>query len=223
LSAAKATTLRGDPARSDLAKPNAKREARREAMLEAALELFLERGYAGISLNEVVKRSGGSLATLYELFGGKLGLLKACVSDCCGQLTEGMQAPPDLAGASPREALTAFGRRLVALISSPIGLGAHRVLIAEHAQVAELAPTFYANGPDASKDRVAAYLAELAAHGVLAIDNPRRAAEHLCHLIVGDTALRLLSGMPVDTSPETVEDHVADVVDLFLRAYTPRP
>lgn len=208
-------------AKADFTRANPKREARREAMLQAALELFLERGYAGISLNDVVKRSGGSLATLYELFGGKLGLLKACVADCCDQLTSGMRAPEEVAGASPREALTAFGKRLFALVTSPIGLGAHRVLIAEHAQVAELAPTFYATGPDASKDRVAGYLAELAAHGALAIDNPRRAADHLCHLIVGDNVLRLLAGMPVDTSPEAVERHVGDAVDLFLRAYTP--
>ena len=62
-------------AKPDLARPNPKREARRDAMLDAALELFLERGYGAISLTDVVKRSGGSLATLYELFGGKLGLL----------------------------------------------------------------------------------------------------------------------------------------------------
>lgn len=209
-------------AKADLARANPKREARREAMLQAALELFLERGYAGISLNDVVKRSGGSLATLYELFGGKLGLLRACVESCCDQLTEGMQAPAEVVGASPREALLAFGRRLFGLVTSPIGLGGHRVLIAEHAQVAELAPTFYATGPDASKDRVASYLAELAGRGVLAIDTPRRAAEHLCHLIVGDSVLRMLAGMPVDTSPEAVDAHVADVVDLFLRAYAPR-
>src|SRR5262249_21632799 len=116
-------------------------------------------------------------------------------------------------------ALVGFGRRLYALVTSPAGLGAHRVLIAEHDQVAELAPTFYASGPDASKERLAAYLAELDARGTLRIPNPRRAADQFCHLIAGDCTLRLLSGMPVDSSPKTVNAQVDDAVDLFLRGY----
>ena len=67
---------------------SSRRDARRHAMLDAALELFLEKGYGAVSLNEVVRRSGGSLSTLYDLFGGKLGLLKACVAERCSALLE---------------------------------------------------------------------------------------------------------------------------------------
>lgn len=35
----------------------------------------MEQGYDGTSLAEIVRRSGGSLATLYDLFGNKQGLL----------------------------------------------------------------------------------------------------------------------------------------------------
>src|SRR3546814_11941406 len=53
------------------------RERRQSAILDAAESLFLEQGYERTSLAEIVKRSGGSLATLYELFGNKQGLLRA--------------------------------------------------------------------------------------------------------------------------------------------------
>lgn len=53
------------------------RERRQSAILDAAESLFLEQGYDRTSLAEIVKRSGGSLATLYELFGNKQGLLHA--------------------------------------------------------------------------------------------------------------------------------------------------
>src|SRR5262245_3793367 len=52
-------------------------EARRQAMLQAAGELFLEHGFEGTSVSDVVKRSGGSLATLYAWFGSKEGLFEA--------------------------------------------------------------------------------------------------------------------------------------------------
>ena len=48
-------------------------------MIEAAESLFLEQGYDTTSLAAIVKRSGGSLATLYELFGNKQGLLRAII------------------------------------------------------------------------------------------------------------------------------------------------
>ena len=39
--------------------------ARRHAFLLAAREVFLEQGYEEASVNDVVRRAGGSLATLY--------------------------------------------------------------------------------------------------------------------------------------------------------------
>ncbi|WP_029935257.1 TetR/AcrR family transcriptional regulator [Thiomicrospira pelophila] len=50
---------------------------RHERILEAAGEVFAEQGYAGASINEIVRRSGGSLGTVYKFFGNKLGLFEA--------------------------------------------------------------------------------------------------------------------------------------------------
>ena len=57
-------------------RPNA-RARRHVAILVAAEALFIEQGYERTSLAEIVRRSGGSLATLYDLFGNKQGLLHA--------------------------------------------------------------------------------------------------------------------------------------------------
>lgn len=46
-------------------------EERRSALLTAAQNLFLEQGYERTTLGDVVARAGGSLATLYKLFGDK--------------------------------------------------------------------------------------------------------------------------------------------------------
>src|SRR4028118_1927348 len=68
-----------------------KREARRQAILDAAYDLFLEKGYEATTLSDVVGRSGGSLATLYELFESKPGLLRAMVHGQCDIVSTGME------------------------------------------------------------------------------------------------------------------------------------
>lgn len=52
---------------------------RRQAFLLTARQLFIRKGYETTSLADIVDAAGGSLATLYKLFGNKLGLLRAIV------------------------------------------------------------------------------------------------------------------------------------------------
>ena len=54
-------------------------DRRRRALVEAARQLFAEQGYEKTTLSEIVDRAGGSLATVYKLFGNKDGLLEAAV------------------------------------------------------------------------------------------------------------------------------------------------
>ena len=46
-------------------------EIRAEKFLDAATEVFAEKGYQHARLSEIVARAGGSLATLYRIFGDK--------------------------------------------------------------------------------------------------------------------------------------------------------
>jgi len=48
-----------------------KAESRCSKFLDASFRLFLENGYEKVSMNDIVKHAGGSLATLYKHFGNK--------------------------------------------------------------------------------------------------------------------------------------------------------
>jgi AcrR family transcriptional regulator len=58
--------------------------SRREAIAEAALEAFLEHGVVGASIEEVCRRSGASVGSLYHHFGGKEGLAGAVYAEALG-------------------------------------------------------------------------------------------------------------------------------------------
>ncbi|MCF8710204.1 TetR/AcrR family transcriptional regulator [Rhizorhapis sp. SPR117] len=50
------------------------RQYRRDAFIDAAAELISDRILEDISINDIVRRAGGSLQTLYEMFGSKAGI-----------------------------------------------------------------------------------------------------------------------------------------------------
>lgn len=191
-------------------------------MIEAALELFVERGYGGVSITEVVKRSGGSLSTFYELFGSKTGLFKAVVEQKCQMLTNILDNPtlPDI---SPREALSQYGRLLFELVMSVDSMAALRAIVAEGVEYPELAEVFFAAGPDKGNSRVAAYLTDLARKGTLAIDDPTKAAWDFCSLVRGEYHLRALCSRPIALTEAERDAHLRHCVDVFLRAYGQPP
>jgi AcrR family transcriptional regulator len=55
--------------------PNATRRGarRQQAFLDAATAVFLAKGYGAATLDDVMRASGGSRATLYKQFGGRRG------------------------------------------------------------------------------------------------------------------------------------------------------
>lgn len=77
---------------------------RRRAIIEAARALFVEKGYENTTLGDIVDRAGGSLATVYKLFGNKDGLLEAAVFEhaSAGDVIVGKAAE---AGGSPATVL----------------------------------------------------------------------------------------------------------------------
>lgn len=197
---------------------SARRDARRRAMLEAAAELFVEKGYGATGLTDVVKRSGGSLATLYGMFGNKAGLFKAIVEDRCLQITAVFE-DAEFERRPPREALMAYARRFFTLLMGRDAVMVIRLIIAEGGQFPELAPLFVASGPEPAMARVADFLRRQTGRGALRVENPAQAAEQFCQMVQGIHYLRAVCGLPVALSPEETERHLDGAVSMFLRAY----
>jgi len=206
------TDMPPDPAPS-------RREARRRAFMDAAAELFLTKGYAATSLSDVVKRSGGSLATLYGMFESKDGLFRALIEDRCRQVMQGVQTPgrqPDL-----RETLGAIAERLYALVMSEDALGVYRLLAAEGRHSPEAAEAFFQTGPEATKTMLSRLLADEAARGTIVVGDTTAAAAQFCWLVMGDHHMREVCGKAARLDGDARHAHIARSVDLFLRAHAP--
>lgn len=199
------------------AKPS-RREARREAIMQAATQLFVEKGYGATSLNDVVRLSGGSLSTLYNMFGNKAGLFQAIVTHRCQMMT-GLFDHPDVHSRPVGEALTEHGTRLLSVLVADDTVAAMRTVIAEALQFPELAQVFYEAGPIQGRQRVARYLAEQMRRGVLRTDDPVEAAADFCHLVIRDAQMNAIMGLPYPDTAAAITRQVDHAVEQFLRMY----
>ena len=193
-------------------------DARRQAIMDAAKALFLSKGYAATSLEEIVATSGGSLATLYQLFGNKQGLWEALVGEVTAMITAPLQDAMSHHG-DPCAALKEYGLRLDALERSRECSGAFRMMLAEGGKYPELTQALFAKGPDTSRGILVAYLETEVAAGRLKIDDTTVATEHFRSLVCADTALRNACGVLQQASREAIERRIDGVVDLFLKVY----
>lgn len=117
-------------------------ERRRRALVDAARSLFIEQGFERTTLADVVQRAGGSLATLYKLFGNKAGLLSAVVRQRT-RSSEDMIAGLAESGLAPAEALRRIGEQLHKVLLDPEQIAMSRIVIAYSLEDAEFASGFY--------------------------------------------------------------------------------
>jgi len=120
-------------------------EVRTEKFLQAATEVFLERGYRNARLSDIVARSGGSLATLYRVFGGKKGLALAIMRGSISSFGAGMSVllDPD---AEPETALYAATEHMVAETLTPQRIVVHRIINNQGLDFPDLRDWFFEHG-----------------------------------------------------------------------------
>lgn len=198
-----------------------RRDRRRKAILEAAKDKFLKRGYGATTLADIVQTSGGSLATVYQIFGNKAGLLRAMVTEHCTELTESL-VRADLESEPLEVALTNIASSIIELSCSSDGVALLRVVIAECGRFPEIGPDFLETGLFPARSRLVAFLARQAREGRLDIDDAEGAATMFQQMAASDFYLRMLVGVPLEITAEMRRSHGRNVVRTFLRAYSVR-
>jgi AcrR family transcriptional regulator len=80
------------------------RAVRERQLVELGEELFAERGFAKASMDELARRAGVTKPVIYELFGSKEGLFRACLEGLALRLAEAIAEAArgaDEAGSAP--------------------------------------------------------------------------------------------------------------------------
>lgn len=192
-------------------------EKRRKAMIDAAYALFTEKGYAAVSVDEIILRSKGSKSSLYKFFGNKEGILKAVTETLADEMVREIRFEFP-SGRPIREALYRIGMILVDLALSDNAINQHRHAVAHAREFPGVSKLWYESGPRRSFDGITEFLEKEAAAGRLRISNPRRAALLFAGMIIFHENMRLLVCLP-RSRRSALTAMVSEAVDVFLAAY----
>jgi AcrR family transcriptional regulator len=198
-------------------RPVSRGEARRRAFLEAASEVFLEQGYEAASVNEVVRRAGGSLATLYQQFGNKDGLFLAVIEDGTARFVAPMVQAAD-ADRPIEEGLQELGQTFLRQVLEPKAIAFFRMVVGEGRKFPGAISKFLSLGPDRLRKTVADYLLARAGPDGCVFGNPERAANYFCEMVRGRHQYRALADGDYCLSDARIVEEVSEAVRFFLRA-----
>lgn len=189
-------------------------ELRHAALLEAAQAVFLEQGYEGASIEEIVRRVGGSKASLYSYFGSKENLFWEVLNQLSDrfmtELAVPTQADEDIEGT-----LAAIGRRFLTIFLDPQRCRLFRTMIAESARFPDLSRAFFERGMRARR-AVANYLQLQHEAGRIDCPNAEMAAMQFLELVKGPPHSRVLLSLPPFPEGFDPEAHVTAAVRLYL-------
>ncbi|HSV21567.1 MAG TPA: TetR/AcrR family transcriptional regulator [Xanthobacteraceae bacterium] len=190
----------------------AEAERRHRSLLATAFKLFLEKGWDGVSVEEISRQSGVAKGFIYARYADKGALFVEAIErlmvDAMGTLHLAGPMPDDV-----EQGLYAFGRKMLDLVLQPEALAFHRQFIAEAGRFPELAKLFLAR--NRVRDLIIEVLQTYADRGAIEIGDPKLTAEHFAILVVG---IPRIMALLVGREPAAEEEcRLRAAVRLFLK------
>lgn len=190
-------------------------ERRRAALLDAATTLFMDRGFAGTSLEDVIAVAGGSRRTIYDAFGNKEGLFAAAVQSVLDRALEPL-GDLDLDDGPIDAALVRAGEAFVRMLTTQEAFALFRIVLSEVDHLPALGQMLFERGPEQAYAIVGSYLHRQAAAGYLRLDDPEATARHLLEMMKGDLHLRGLLTPGWTPDEAMIHASVTRAVAVFL-------
>ena len=195
---------------------------KRQAVLHRARQLFLEKGYAGTSMDEVAALAEVSKVTIYKHFSDKHSLFVAVVTEAIDDAKAGSQTLVDQLGTSTdvERDLRDFARRHVALVTQPHLIQMRRMIIAEAHRFPDLAKAWHRIGPERGHATLASQIDRLVERGLVDAPDPLLAAQLLNYLILSVPLNEaMFSGRDKPYTRRYLNRYADEAVRVFLAAY----
>lgn len=193
---------------------------KRGAIMQAAAHLFLEHGFERTTMDAIANAAGVSKLTVYSHFDDKHGLFKELISCKCSEFFADKDLD-HLATLPPQEALTRFANGFVRLVFNQDVMALYRLLMSNATKETARNQTFYDTGPAPTIASLANLLQDYDRRGLLKVEKPEMAADHLLAMLQGGMHLRALLNLDPQPAARAVQERITDAIAVFMRAYAP--
>jgi TetR/AcrR family transcriptional regulator, mexJK operon transcriptional repressor len=189
--------------------------SKRESIIESALSAFLELGFGGTTMDEVVKRAGGSKASIYKHFKNKEDLFATVVDELVRHpLTNELN--PD---APPETALQEYAESRLKVVFTKKHIALRRLIIAEANRFPKIARVYYEHGPASSIKQLEQYFFIENERGVLKVIDPHSAAISFTGMLMHYMFSRTLYNISAGPTNSQIKEHALRTVSIFLAAH----
>ncbi len=182
----------------------------------AARDAFLERGYDGVSMDEVANRAGVAKQTVYARYASKDALFLAVVESLQGRMLSAVSATAPLPIC---DRLQEIGRELLELVLDPSTLSLSRIALGASYRFPTLGHSIYGARINKLHAVLADILEQAAKEGSLTVDDPKVAAEQFLALVRGELHLHCLYDPSFRPARAKIERQIKAGVDCFMARY----
>lgn len=195
-----------------------KTEAKRRAILNAATTVFRRVGFERASMAEILKKVGGSKATLYNYFPSKERLFFEVMYETKAVELEVVAASLPADVPDFKAALVQLGCELLRLMYAPEAIAIRRLSITESGH-SEIGKMCHERTTVPIEKHVAEFLKRAMKRGDLRTADPKYAAMQLLSLYESELLQRMLLGVMTVFRPEAINASVRRAVETFLTGY----
>jgi TetR/AcrR family transcriptional repressor of mexJK operon len=196
---------------------NGKRaDTKRDRIVRSAAKLFLDKGYDGVSINDIIDAVGGSKGTIYSNFGSKEKLFEAVVEQMCSDVTIQIDTRPI---GTLDEQLTRIAHSFVTKVLSPQILRFHRLVTSIGRTFPAVGRLFYDTGPRTVYLIIAEWIAAQQHEGNIRDDeDPHRLAVLFHDMLIGEQQLSWLTSASSEKDrAKRIDRTVRLAVKVFLQ------
>ncbi len=187
-----------------------------QQIIAGATPVFLELGYEGASMDEVVRRAKVSKGTIYNYFPDKPALFRTAMRTEFRRRATLIFTPEPYDG-EIGALLTQLGHRFLSFLLAPFWQTTFRIILAEVIRFPEIGEEFYRAGPMNGRDALARVLDDYVARGALEIDDTTIAASQFLELCRADVFEKTIFRVEIDPCPDRIDTTVAAAVRMFLK------
>ncbi len=194
--------------------------AKRQQIMEGARRIFLQDGFDGASVGDIVRAAGVSKGTLYAYFPSKEKLFEALIIEDRRKQAEALFTL-DENDRDVVRVLRKLGLTFLDMLLSRENLDFLRIVVGVSTKFPQLGKAFFDAGPCEGSNRLGSYLRRLTDEGVLSVDDPLLAARQFLDLCKTGIHLRMMLGYRTAPEQSEIDRNIDSAIRVFLSAYGP--